>query len=306
MFQYALYKNLKKANTDVRLDVMTYYGTEHPHNISHNIFRLDGIFGAGIDYADSGDIAAFGGGATLLSKLVSVPIRAAKFRSLSMFRDGDRVIYRRGNANRVKYVFSYLGSIGERAQTGDVCFDGYWGNYRYAENVRDDILRDFTFIQPLDPENARIRDEIQSCASVSVHIRRGDYLEKRHGFLNLCNEDYYANAIRHIEKKVGSPVYFVFSDDIGWVRDNLKPLRGREAVFIGHNTGADSYKDMQLISCCKHNITANSTFSWWGAYLNGNEGKTVLAPYKFFNKALQPNCGWDMYYDGVMRVGFKK
>jgi len=116
---------------------------------------------------------------------------------------------------------------------------------------------------------------IKNLKSVSIHIRRGDYITNKTGpkFIGL---DYYIKAIRTIENKVKNPTYFIFSDDIVWGKQYLK-LKNI-SYFVDNNHGKDSYKDMQLMSLCKHNIVANSTFSWWGSWLNTNKNKVIIKP----------------------------
>ena len=120
--------------------------------------------------------------------------------------------------------------------------------------------------------------------SVSIHIRRGDYVADptmytSHG---TCDIDYYNRCVESLTEKVKDTSFFVFSDDPQWSRDSLKLQY--PAIFVDHNDMEHGYEDMRLMSQCKHNIIANSSFSWWGAWLNNNENKIVLAPEKWFAK----------------------
>ncbi|SHE36855.1 alpha-1,2-fucosyltransferase [Dysgonomonas macrotermitis] len=164
-----------------------------------------------------------------------------------------------------------------------VYMDGYFQSEVYFKNIRQDILRDFTFPQ-LDSLNESLREKMSQEVSVSIHIRRGDYLKasisKEHNVLPL---EYYKKAI---EKLIGchsdtNPLsFYIFSDDPLYIKENfgfLKPYN-----LIEHNTGADSWKDMCLMQACKHHIVANSSFSWWGAWLADDEGLT-FAPSKWNN-----------------------
>lgn len=146
----------------------------------------------------------------------------------------------------------------------DSYYFGYWTSYKYFEDIMQDIRRDFTFIPVLDVANQKLSNMIQSCNSVSLHIRRGDYLlEKNTMYRGICTEGYYENAIKYVQANVDNPFFFVFSNDIEWCRKNV---RVDNVVFVDINHGVDSYKDMQLMSICKHNIIANSTFSLWGDF----------------------------------------
>ncbi|MBI3793935.1 MAG: alpha-1,2-fucosyltransferase [Nitrospinae bacterium] len=173
---------------------------------------------------------------------------------------------------------------------------GYWLSEKYFADVADVIRGDFTFKPPMSGQNAGLADKIVGSTSVSLHIRRGDYATNpetnaAHG---LCSLDYYRSAVRYVSEKIERPVFLVFSDDIEWSRRSLAiefPCQ-----FIDHNNGAESFNDMRLMSLCKHNIIANSTFSWWGAWLNPNPEKIVVAPRAWLaDKSLVPD------YDQFMK-----
>lgn len=159
---------------------------------------------------------------------------------------------------------------------------GYWQSEKYFADVRDVLLREFSFRAPLDSANKQIADIIGKTESVSLHVRRADYVSSKevNRVLGVCPPEYYTRAVQHIRKNITHPVFFVFSDDIEWCRQNLS--LHEETHFIDHNTGANSYRDMQLMSLCRHNIVANSSFSWWGAWLNQNADKIAIAPQRWF------------------------
>ena len=118
--------------------------------------------------------------------------------------------------------------------------------------------------------------------AVSLHVRRGDYVSdpKTKAILGVCSLDYYRAAIAHIAERIESPAFFVFSDDIAWAKANLEiPF---PCEYVDHNQGQQSYNDMHLMSLCKHHIIANSSFSWWGAWLNPRKDKIVIAPENWF------------------------
>jgi len=159
---------------------------------------------------------------------------------------------------------------------------GYWQCEKYFSEIENEIRSDFSFKLPLSKPNADLAEMINSTNSVSLHVRRNDFannsaINETHG---LCSLDYYRAAIQYIAKRVKCPYFFIYSDDINWVRNNLKvdfPL-----MYIEHNCGAESYNDMRLMSMCKHHIIANSSFSWWGAWLNSNSNAIVIAPKRWF------------------------
>lgn len=175
-------------------------------------------------------------------------------------------------------------------KSGDCLFDGYWQHHEYFANCREAILKEFTLREPLDKRNQNCFDEYRGSSKyVSVHVRRGDFLNSKL-YKGLCGKEYYVAAIKKAIEKVGEDAHFVFfSNDIPWCKENLASLvKEGQCTFVTHNTGADSYKDMILMSACRVNIIANSSFSWWGAYLNQREDKVVIAPEKWINKDM-PN-----------------
>lgn len=165
----------------------------------------------------------------------------------------------------------------------DVYLDGYWQSEKYFADIEDIIRNEFVVTSPQEGSNRELANQIKSCESVSLHIRRGDYVSnphtnKTHG---TCDMDYYLRCIECLTKTVKNPHFFVFSDDIEWARLNLKlPY---SITFIDNNGPEKNYEDLRLMSICKHNIIANSSFSWWGAWLNANPDKIVLAPKRWFN-----------------------
>lgn len=169
----------------------------------------------------------------------------------------------------------------------DCYLDGYWQSERYFENVADEVRSNFRFNEAdLDATNKALLEQIRRTNSVSLHVRRGDYIGIDM-FWNICTLDgYYAPAIDYIRQKEQDLHFFVFSNDIAWCKANLSL---DNCCYVDNNGGANSYRDMQLMSACKHNIIANSTFSWWGAWLNDNPHKLVLAPPHFFNSGAEEN-----------------
>lgn len=168
----------------------------------------------------------------------------------------------------------------------DLYLCGYWQSEKYFEAISDVIHSDFEFILPLMSKNEDIASQMSNSHSVSVHVRRGDYVTNIttnmvHG---VCSREYYLAAIEYISQRVDNPVFYFFSDDMSWVKQNL--LVNHQCKFIEHNSGAQSFNDMRLMSLCQHHIIANSSFSWWGAWLGKNREKIVVAPERWF---LLPN-----------------
>lgn len=152
---------------------------------------------------------------------------------------------------------------------------GYWQSEKYFEDCTTQVQQAFTF-HNIDKKNKQITHEMQNCNSVSLHIRGGDYVGVKE-YEGICTEDYYIKAINYIQKEVESPFFYIFSNDMEWSKKIIDKLN-LPCTFMTHNIGLDSYKDMYLMSKCKYNIIANSSFSWWGAWLNQNPDKVVIAP----------------------------
>jgi hypothetical protein len=179
----------------------------------------------------------------------------------------------------VEPSFNYWSGINQL--NGDKYLYGYWQSEKYFSEFADLIRKDFTFKLPLTLENAEVSGKISQSNAVSLHVRRGDYVtNSKNSFIGICSIDYYQAAIRYLSKRISNPIFFVFSDDIDWVRQNLSIQY--EKYFIEHNQAEKSHFDMQLMSLCQHNIIANSSFSWWGAWLNENPNKMVIVPKQWF------------------------
>jgi len=163
-----------------------------------------------------------------------------------------------------------------------VYLSGYWQSERYFEDVADLIREELAFRTPATGRNAEISKEIADHHSVSLHVRRGDYLTDPavYAMHGVCSIDYYHRAVDFIRKRVSDPTFYLFSDDPQWVRENLD-LRDRVRL-LDHNGIDAGVEDLRLMSRCAHHIIANSTFSWWGAWLDPDPDKIVIAPKRWF------------------------
>lgn len=173
-------------------------------------------------------------------------------------------------------------------------FDGTWVVAQYAENFKSEINKIYNFPNFTEDKNLQIEKKIKESNSVSIHVRRGDYL-KLSKYINLSESDYYLKAIEKIKLEVVNPTFFIFSDDIDWCKKNLN-FEKNKVYYIDWNNGEKSFRDMQLMSICKYNIIANSTFSWWGAYLNNYSFKIVIAPKNYFNSKEKKNVNISNFY----------
>lgn len=262
MFQYAFGRaNAKKIGADLKLELT------NPTLIIHNGFELERIFIIQASEATQADMQAVLGiyrhrlirkvfKATGLSKIFKSPcIEEPHFHFNAAFL----------NIPDNSYV------------------SGYWQSEKYFLEIENEIHSDFVFKLPMSQQNADVAETISKTNSVSLHVRRNDFannsrINATHG---LCSLEYYQAAIRYVTEQVEQPHFFIFSDDIAWAKENLKIDFPHQC--IDHNKGLESYNDMRLMSLCKHNIIANSSFSWWGAWLNNNPQKIVVAPKNWFS-----------------------
>ena len=168
-------------------------------------------------------------------------------------------------------------------QPGHVYMQGYFQSERYFSGIAGEIRETFNPIAEPDAQNCEILDLIEQTQSVSLHIRRGDYVENPiiqsiHGF---CGVEYYYRAIELMCEKVASPHFFIFSDDPDWVESNLDIPFSK--LIVRHNGNWQDTEDLRLMSHCKYHIIANSSFSWWGAWLAKKQHKIIVAPSRWFS-----------------------
>lgn len=177
-----------------------------------------------------------------------------------------------------KYPGAYEPSLIDNKDS-DVYFKGYMQSEKYFYKYRNELINDLTLDIPLDYKNTQMLELIRSTNSVSLHVRRGDYASIK-GRSLILPISYYKNAIRFIVSNTNNPHFYVFSNDIEWVNANLQ--LEKKYTVIDFNPPNKGYFDLELMRNCKHNITANSSFSWWGAWLNQNPEKIVIAPNPWF------------------------
>ena len=262
MFQFAAGRALAAFfGTGHKLDVSAYAHTE-----IHQGFELDRVFHATIETSTSLEMRNLLGwqANSGLRRLLGRPA----FRKL------------RRSALIVEPHFHYQDL--RVVATNNVYLSGYWQSEKYFSMAEADIRQQFRFKPLPSTENQEWLDAIARTNSVSIHIRRGDFVssKKNLAYHGVCSRDYYAAAILAIAAKVSNPTFFVFSDDLEWVKSSMH--LSDDCRYVVHNSGIESFNDMRLMSKCKHNIIANSSFSWWGAWLNDNPQKIVVAPKKWF------------------------
>ena len=183
--------------------------------------------------------------------------------------------------------YCFLPDLPVKPKARNVYMRGWWQAAGYAQAVAARLHSELALRQVALGSNAEVLGEIFSCENaVSIHLRRGDYAQWENGSF-LLPLAYYHAAIRRLVETTTKPRFFIFSDDMQFARENLPDNVDR--VFVGHNTAQTGYEDLRLMSACRHNIIANSSFSWWAAWLNRNPQKIVIAP-KFWL------CRPDSYY----------
>lgn len=283
MFQYALGRRLS-LKYDVPLRFDTYFYEQNSHR-TPTLFKHD-IDGRQVTEAELRDTLRY----PMISKwmregkeLMPTPLSGLKLNLYYIPRlfpefAAERFNYYREKlekdpftdrewACRRRYQSEML-DIG-----GTAYLNGFWQSPRYFDDISQTIRRDLSITEPLPDSNQKYASLIKQNTAVSIHIRRGDKLDGRSTAVPLR---YYEKAVNHIAERTDDPSFFVFSDDIDWARENLELPHHIE--FISENGEKTDYLDIHLMRCCDHHIIANSTFSWWGAYLNEDDEKIVTVP----------------------------
>ncbi len=251
MFQYSFMQYLRKANDDCALNISDFNRYQYHHG-----FELTKVFN--LSSGITPDRCSF----SINNRFYARILRKLKGFNLTTQNEFCEMCG--------------VSFVEQRKFETDICFIGSWQDIRYVNPVKDIILESFVFPK-LDSRNNSFMDSLEGKNTVSVHVRRNDYIDHS-DFKGICTVDYYKKAYELIIKKVTSPLFIIFSDDIDWCKRELGFM---SPCCVDWNTGDDSFRDMQLMSLCKHNIIANSTFSWWGAYLNKYNNKIVICPRKW-------------------------
>ncbi|MFV8341108.1 alpha-1,2-fucosyltransferase [Flavobacterium sp. XS2P39] len=267
MFQYALGRHLAiKKGTTLKLDISDLIGTnEHLEstirNYELNNFNI-------IEKISSDDEVFFtrqnkNKFLKIFKKIIPYHLRSVVCEKNLLY--DEKILNIDGNINN-KYLI------------------GYWQTELYFKEIRDQLLKDFSPKNEISDVVIKISNKIKEGESVSLHIRRGDYVNRYSNLYYVQNVDYYLNALELIKNTHPNCKVFVFSDDIQWCESNLNFKT--ETYFVKPNK---SFEDIYLMSLCKHNVIANSSFSWWGAWLNNNPDKICIAPKYWFKDKSKKN-----------------
>jgi hypothetical protein len=168
----------------------------------------------------------------------------------------------------------------------DTYMIGFWQSERYFKEHRAKLLAELTPLAPPSTRDAALLETMRDGTPVSLHVRRGDYVTSPSAaaFHGVCSIDYYERALDHIRRRVQRPTLYIFSDDPAWTRENLRT--DLPCHYVDHNGPENAFQDLRLMSRCTHHVTANSSFSWWGAWLSTAKDGIVVAPRAWFASGL--------------------
>lgn len=258
MFQYALYKSIVTSGKEALIDDFSFLPSW-----DFEIIKLQQIFpNASYEIAPRKLIEQYEGRSLFLNKI----------RRRLNFLFKKKIIV--DKSLKFNPLISKL--------QGDFFLSGLWQSEKYFLDYREIIKDSFQFKKFRDEKNISLSEELSQVSSVAIHIRKGaDY--ERKNVIGTCDKNYYKRAIKLIQKRVKEPNFYIFTDNEKWVCENITEI---DYTLVNWNptSGIENYLDMQLMSCCKHNIIANSSYSWWGAWLNSNPDKIILCPEKWYNK----------------------
>ena len=272
MFQYAYAKVMEEKGYDVKIDISTF----ETYTL-HGGYQLD------------------------------------KFRITlnTSTKDENNQIYKKSLLTKLKYKLYFRNTSFIKEKTllyQDRLLDlednkyiiGYFQSEQYFLNIRNTLLDEFRIKEELPKYIKKIENKIKETPSCSLHIRRGDFKNETNiNIHGVCDLAYYYTAIDYLNNKFDNLQYFIFSDDIIWVKENLKI---NNAIYIDYVNNKIPHYDMYLMSLCNHNIIANSSYSWWGAWLNRNTEKIVIAPKKWFSDYKRNEQSKDIYCEGWLQL----
>ncbi|MBD1393296.1 alpha-1,2-fucosyltransferase [Mucilaginibacter glaciei] len=260
LFQYALARQIAiKNNDDLKLDI-SFYESQNLRNYTLNYYNIKAAIATRTD----------------VEKVIGLYEQTSPYARLHC--TAERYL-----PKQYKRFYKEAQWWGYEPNVfkikGDVFLEGYWQHYKYFQNIQPQIFDELNLTNAVGINDYAIYRQVkQDERSVSLHIRRGDYLtdtdaNKLMGILPL---QYYRDAIGYISERLADPQFYIFSDDLDWARDNL--TIDAPVNFVDIDNGKKDYIELAVMSACRHNILANSSFSWWGAFLNQNRDKIVISP----------------------------
>ena len=264
MYQYALYRSLQEQGREAYLSLLHYERAQqnpHTHIVAHGRrFLLEDICNVKVECPEIKDVFRLGS--------VKNDFFSKVLRKLGMYK-----------ATHIREEADGYPSLEQLLSYDKAFLDGYWQDFAYSASIETKLREELTFKEPLEGKNREIADEMTTCNAVSIHVRLNDYLSVP--MYQIQPKEYFTRAVEYISERVENPVFYCFSDDMDWCREAFKD---KNVTFVDWNTGADSYRDMQLMSLCRHNIVTNSTFSIWAAWLNAHPDKIVVRPAHYFSE----------------------
>ncbi len=253
MFQYALYKELKYRGQDVKMSLE--FVENHPEIQEYELGR---VFGLKPDMASDEEL------------------RECRKRNGGLYGKLRSKLAKRDDFPEIRKGINH-----DIFLINNIVLNGWWQNEHYFAHVKDELEKEFHFAEFTDEKNLEIKELIEKTDSVGVHVRKTDYLinGRDNYYGSICGSDYYHSVIKRLNDENDNRQYFIFTDDHDWVRKNLK--FPQETIFVSHNRGWQSYRDMQLMSICKTLVIANSTFSWWAGWIGEKNGQRIIAPKRW-------------------------
>ncbi len=270
MFQYALYRQLLAMGREVKIDDETCYRDAGTRAKQLSVF--------GITYEKA-------------TREELIALTDAKMDLLSRIR--RKLTGRRTRSYRERQ-FNFDAAV---FQLEEAYLEGCWQSEKYFPMVREELRQKFTMQMPVNEGTRRFLEQIEQTEAISVHIRRGDYLQEAQQatYGGICTDSYYERAIDLMQERHPQAAFYLFSNDAGWVKEHMT---GDQFIIVDCNEESTGYLDMLLMSRCRHHIIANSSFSWWGAWLGQNPDREIIAPAKWLNGR---DCS-DIYTDRMLAI----
>lgn len=271
--QYSLYRSLRENGVEAKLDLSWFEAKNQDEMLAPRDIEMNRFKGVDYEIASYEDIRALTGGESIFGKLKR--------------RIGANSIHYINESGRIYVEDIGEGILGPNAIIRNMYLEGYFACELYHEKILPILREELEF--PIEEhhnlqELVKIADDIKSNDAVSIHIRRGDYLNATNSIMfgGICTDEYYESAIKRVLEVKSHPKFYIFSDDPQFAKEFNRDLAERydniTSDIITINTGADSFFDIYLMSLCRANITANSTFSYWGARLNPHVDKLMIRP----------------------------
>lgn len=263
LYQYALYEKFKQLGREVKLDLYAYKGAKGEDREWREL-ELEWLDGLSYEVCTDKERTDFLDNSMKLQDRVRRKIFGRK-------------------SHMVKESDAYMSELFEM---DNVYLYGFGGCDRYYTDIEDMLRKKIRFPVSQNPQNAAANaaamEAMETEESVSLHIRRKDYLTVADGkrYMGICTDKYYQAAMNYIAQRAENPIFYIFSDDADYARTHFS---GANMRIVDWNQGRESFHDMELMSHCRHNICANSTFSIWGARLNPNPAKIMVRPLRHDN-----------------------